>query len=463
VRSALLASAGVVGVAVAVSACAPPDQERSAYRPIEAEAVGTAEPVDVPAPTLVSLLERTRARVTVSSRVDNETDAPEHLLDGRLDTAWNSAPGDLGATITIEVPTQARVKRVGIVVGYDKLTPRGDLFLRNHRIRKVAIERAGGASVGVFTLDPSDRRIQTIDLDEPGGALTLRVLEADAGTEPRFREIVVSELTVFGEAPDEVLLPPAMPEVNVAGDGGDQASSAFASFFEGAPYPTSEALCAAFLRVSAKQIEEARATDPNVHLHELTFTPRCSVTTLVQGTTSIPSPLGLFELHGIEDLSFVDRLVVRTELGWFPTALVLQRSDAGPGCGHVSSRHVEQASYSEPGGGRVLAFDYVVRNARWMMASEPSFEVAARFRVACSVEAGRASCRRALVASSMEDLDWVSNGQQTGQYPPVPSRWEWTREATPQRGGAMRLGPCVDPSGEHVRCSIAVERKVDWL
>ncbi len=460
-RSALLASAGVVSVAVAVSACATPDQERSAARPIEAEAVGTAEPVEMPAPTLVSLLERTRARVTVSSRVDNETDAPEHLLDGRLDTAWNSAPGDLGATITVEVPTQARIKRVGIVVGYDKLTPRGDLFLRNHRIRKIAIERAGGASVGVFTLDPSDRRMQTIDLDEPGGALTLRVLETDAGTEPRFREIVVSELTVFGEAPDEVLLPPAAPEVNVAGDGGEQASSAFASFFEGAPYPTSEALCAAFLRVSAKQIETAQATETDVHIHELT--PRCSVTTLGRGATNIPAPYGPFELHGIEDLAFVDRLVVRTELGWFPSSIVLERSDVGPGCGHVSSRHVEQVVFSEPDSGKVLAFDYVVRNARWMMATEPPFEVAARFRVACGVDGGRASCRRALVASSMEDLGWVSNGQQTGQYPPVPSRWEWTREATPQRGGAMRLGPCVDPSGQHVRCSIAVERKVDWL
>ncbi len=41
------------------------------------------------------LLHTTDARLAVSSKVDNPHDFPEHIADGRLETAWNGKTNDL--------------------------------------------------------------------------------------------------------------------------------------------------------------------------------------------------------------------------------------------------------------------------------------------------------------------------------------------------------------------------------
>src|SRR5687767_2662524 len=50
-----------------------------------------------------NLLVTTAAEVTVSSRVDNPRDFPEHLVDGKHETAWNGKTGDLSAWIEVKL------------------------------------------------------------------------------------------------------------------------------------------------------------------------------------------------------------------------------------------------------------------------------------------------------------------------------------------------------------------------
>src|SRR5262249_51518785 len=54
-----------------------------------------------PLPTVDLLLE-TEVKITVSSRVDNPRDYPEHLVDGRPETAWNGKTGDLNGWIEVQ-------------------------------------------------------------------------------------------------------------------------------------------------------------------------------------------------------------------------------------------------------------------------------------------------------------------------------------------------------------------------
>ncbi|HEU4410858.1 MAG TPA: hypothetical protein VFS43_36735 [Polyangiaceae bacterium] len=151
---------------------------------------------------LDDLLRGTQTTVAVSSRVANATDHPEHLVDGKLDTAWNSRPGDLvGGWIAWQVPDDARVKRVELTVGFDATNKKGeDLFFTNHRIKRVRLSREG-AVLGEFSLDPGRRGLQPLEIDAPGGKFRLEVLEVEGGTKKAWRELAVSELRVLGELP----------------------------------------------------------------------------------------------------------------------------------------------------------------------------------------------------------------------------------------------------------------------
>src|SRR4051794_9235354 len=98
-----------------------------------------------PAPRSASieLLHNTPTVVAVSSSIVNGTDLPEHLVDGSLETAWNSRTGDLGtASIAIRLPRDARVDRIALTAGFVRSVSGGarDLFAMNPRVRHVTIE-----------------------------------------------------------------------------------------------------------------------------------------------------------------------------------------------------------------------------------------------------------------------------------------------------------------------------------
>lgn len=435
-----------------------------AAEPSPPETVAIEEPAAEPEPAapeapLVDLLYRTRSRVAVSSQVQNDTDAPEHLVDRLADTAWNGASGELDASIKFDVPSEARVRRVVITVGYDKISRQGDQFTRNHRIKKLAIEK-DGSPIGVFDLDPGDRRPQAIALDQAGGAFTLRVLETQPGTEARFREIVVSELEVLGTAPDSELLPPAAPEVRVvSGSSFGSEPDALRAFFEGAPYATPEALCAKHLAAGAAQLAKAKAQDPgNVWVEEMN--PGCSAVRPEMGVWSLPEAYEVRLLSGIEDVSDVTRLIVRTERGWFPTNLVLARRLPGPGCGHSQIIEPLETAVVEGAKNPTIRFDYAERAAEWMNMTTGSYEAAARYRVACTDDGARVTCRRTMTAASTENLGFVEEGRERGTWTAVVKRYEWTRNADIAADGSFRLGPCVAPDGDFVRCTPTADR---WL
>ncbi len=77
-------------------------------------------------------------------RSTNRKDFPEHLVDGKAETAWNSKTGDLNGFIAFRAPAATRVKRIELTAGFDKVSPTaGDLFTKNHRITNVRLTREG--------------------------------------------------------------------------------------------------------------------------------------------------------------------------------------------------------------------------------------------------------------------------------------------------------------------------------
>lgn len=174
-----------------------------------------AQAVDA-GPALVDLLHMTRATVAVSSNVDNPHDYPEHLVDGKVDTAWNGRSGDLvGGWIKLQIPDDARLETIEMTVGYDKVNADGDLFTMNHRIKRVRVLR-NGKPIGEHTFDVDVRTPQPIAIGQAGGTFEIRVLETVPGTKTKWRELCVSELRAMGTAGSGALAKPAMPIVSVA-------------------------------------------------------------------------------------------------------------------------------------------------------------------------------------------------------------------------------------------------------
>jgi hypothetical protein len=163
----------------------------------------------------VELLHTTDAVVAVSSVVHNATDKPEHLVDGKLDTAWNSRTGDLqGAWIRFRVPGGARVHAIALTVGYTHIDGKDDWFTMNQRIQKITVRRAG-AVVAEQALNVDERGLQRVVLDQPGGDFEIEVTALQPGTKKTWREVCVSELEVRGTPPPAGTHPPAPPTVRV--------------------------------------------------------------------------------------------------------------------------------------------------------------------------------------------------------------------------------------------------------
>nr|MCU0685220.1 hypothetical protein [Polyangiaceae bacterium] len=56
-------------------------------------------------------------------------DFPEHLIDGKPETAWNGKTGDLvGGWVAFRLPSGVRVRRIELSAGFDKVSSAGDLF-----------------------------------------------------------------------------------------------------------------------------------------------------------------------------------------------------------------------------------------------------------------------------------------------------------------------------------------------
>jgi hypothetical protein len=93
----------------------------------------------------IDLLRAVPATVRVSSRVNNKQLLPEHLVDRRLDTAWNSATGDLvGAWIDVRFDRPVQIDEVRVTAGFTGSGPKGeDYFTMNPRIRRIVVTSDG--------------------------------------------------------------------------------------------------------------------------------------------------------------------------------------------------------------------------------------------------------------------------------------------------------------------------------
>lgn len=154
--------------------------------------VAAADPVD--------LLHAVPATVAVSSTVDNAKILPAHLVDGNLETAWNSRTNDLvGAWIAVRLPAGVKVTSVKLTVGFTKQDKKlGDLFVENPRIKKVRVTH--DKTVVDKVLDLANRGLQDIPISGEGGDYKIEVLEIEKGTKPTWREVCVSEFSVWGTA-----------------------------------------------------------------------------------------------------------------------------------------------------------------------------------------------------------------------------------------------------------------------
>jgi hypothetical protein len=161
---------------------------------------------------VVNLLASSPTTVAVSSTVDNAAIVPEHLVDGKLDTAWNSRTGDLQhAWVAFRVTRDAHVSTIKLTAGYAKRDKQGDLFTMNQRIKRVRVLR-DGVQLAVHTLDVERRDLQDIAIDADGGDFTIEVVELVAGSKASWQEVAISELEVWGTVAKVV---PSRPTVRV--------------------------------------------------------------------------------------------------------------------------------------------------------------------------------------------------------------------------------------------------------
>ena len=157
------------------------------------------------------LLHSLLASIGTSSVAKSPTLGVRSMVDGNLQTAWNSQTGDLtGARIFFTVPSDAQVRSIRLTAGFTSTSNNKDLFLLNNRIKRIEILH-NNQSIGEFTLDVEDRGLQTIPVQNAGGKYTVVIKETQPGQRATWREVCISEFEVWGLLPKGHLPSPQDP------------------------------------------------------------------------------------------------------------------------------------------------------------------------------------------------------------------------------------------------------------
>ena len=101
-----------------------------------------------------------------------------------------------------EVPAYASVKRLKLTTGFTKSTATKDLYLENHRIRKIEIYR-DGISIGQYMLNTNNRELQSVEIGTQGGKFHIVIKETVPGSNRAWHEVCISELEVWGQIPND--------------------------------------------------------------------------------------------------------------------------------------------------------------------------------------------------------------------------------------------------------------------
>jgi len=357
----------LVGSALALAGC------KAGAPKVDAAAISTAEPTPRKAPPvdpdpIVDLLHTVESTVAVSSKVDNPHDYPEHLVDGKPETAWNGKTGDLKGWIAFRVPLSAKVLRVEITPGFDKKATKGDLFTMNHRIKKVRISRQGEV-IKEVTLDTANRALQAIDFEAPGGDFKIDILETVPGTQKKWRELTISELRVWGRAGGAPENPARIPRMAIGSlDGRPPPKPIERAEPPRGPFATPAELCAAYDAVMTPLID-AKFTDGEYP--GKIPPPHCAVKQAPKGFSSAGFETGAFKgatfavIDGLEQHASV--LLVATEKGWFRTDVrIWSRYIGDPGCLRATSELFEDVTVQKTSTGQDVALVRLLnREVRW--------------------------------------------------------------------------------------------------
>lgn len=300
-----------------------------------ASAAGSAAPraPKPTAPAVVDLLQLTESDVAVSSNVDNPKDFPEHLLDGKPDTAWNGKTGDLRGWISFRVPDDAQVSRIMLTAGFDKKNAEGDLFTMNHRIKKVRVTR-NGEVVGEQALDIEKRTLQSMKIGKPGGTYKVEITETESGTKKEWKELTVSEFRVLGTpGKSGVRATPRIPDVRVGALSGvhlDRDNRTLASLSLGFAKP--EEFCKAF-RTHYTPINATRTEYPGPV--ETTCAASDASTASIKGAGVTVAPfVDVLTYAAVNDQASFGAVVLRTDKAWFFVGPHLSADAHGdPHCG----------------------------------------------------------------------------------------------------------------------------------
>ena len=173
----------------------------AAQAPEERAEVAAEVAAPTPAAEPVDLLQSVPTRLSVSSAYRDRSRQIPLLVDGDLQTAWNSRSEDLvGSWIAVRLPPEAEVLSIGLTAGFTRESSSGDLFTGNHRIARVRVLRDGEV-VGTFPLDTESRALQTLPVEGRGGLYRIEIAEVLPGSRSDWRELCVSELRFMGRAP----------------------------------------------------------------------------------------------------------------------------------------------------------------------------------------------------------------------------------------------------------------------
>lgn len=165
-------------------------------------------------PEPVELLHAVPSQVVVSSIASAVLHTAE-LVDGSMETAWNSEQDDVTRSwVAFRLPADARVTSLRMTAGFVRVDGSRDFFTGNYRVRKVRVSR-DGEPLGEHALDPEDRGLQTIPVAGPGGEWRIDFLEQVPGTSQRWRQTCVSELQVLGLPGAERHATPTQPAVRI--------------------------------------------------------------------------------------------------------------------------------------------------------------------------------------------------------------------------------------------------------
>jgi len=160
----------------------------------------TPAPVAAPSAPPLDLIHAVATTITASSAYQRDVAQLAHLIDGDLETAWNSRTGDLtGTWIEITLPADATVSELLLTAGFTHRTPTRDLFTSNHRVAEVRITH-DGADLGAFPLDVDARELQHVPVSGGSGTYRVTLTRVAEGSRHDWREACVSELRVMGHA-----------------------------------------------------------------------------------------------------------------------------------------------------------------------------------------------------------------------------------------------------------------------